>query len=144
MPTSAGRRRKPVLVDTSVAVALCLRDHEAHGRVVEALQDERLGLAGHAFFETYSVLTRLPQPNRRSPADVSELLHGNFPETRFLDASDTASLAGRLADLGIAGGSVYDAIVAVAAIAHGLPLASRDTRALDTYRIFDLDLRMLG
>jgi hypothetical protein len=57
-----------LLVDTSVAVALTLADHDHHREVVHALRDRRLGLAGHAAFETFSVLTWLPPPARRTPA----------------------------------------------------------------------------
>ena len=67
------------LVDTSVAVALSVADHEHHERTFTALGDRRLGLAGHAAFETFSVLTRLPTPARRAPATVARLLAGSFP-----------------------------------------------------------------
>lgn len=38
-----------------------------------------------------------------------------------------------LAQLEIAGGAVYDALVALAAAEHGATLATRDARAKDTY-----------
>jgi len=47
---------------------------------------------------------------------------------------------GRLAGTGIAGGAVYDALVASAAAQHQVPLATRDTRALLTYRAFDVEV----
>lgn len=143
MPTSA-RRPGVFLVDTSVAVALAVEDHVAHEGVVEALRGRRLGLAGHAFFETYSVLTRMPAPIRRSPADVARLLEHNFPESRFLGAVEATELARSLGGLGIAGGSVYDALVGAAAVQHGMPLGTRDRRALDTYRALDVDLHVIG
>ncbi|MBA3435718.1 MAG: VapC toxin family PIN domain ribonuclease, partial [Chloroflexi bacterium] len=62
------------MVDTSVAIALALADHEGHVSTMAAVEGERLGLAGHAWFETYSVLTRLPPGARRSPGDVLILL----------------------------------------------------------------------
>lgn len=40
--------------------------------------------------------------------------------------------------LGIAGGSVYDALVGYAAKAHGAVLAACDARARDTYRNLDV------
>jgi hypothetical protein len=33
-----------------------VEDHEAHEASLAAVQGKRLGLAGHAWFETYSVL----------------------------------------------------------------------------------------
>src|SRR5664279_5002978 len=61
MATDTGAEDFPVaLLDTSAAIALLVEDHEAHAATLEAVRGRRLGLAGHAWFETYSVLTRLP------------------------------------------------------------------------------------
>ncbi|HET6874665.1 MAG TPA: type II toxin-antitoxin system VapC family toxin [Acidimicrobiales bacterium] len=132
------------LVDTSVALALVVSDHEAHGSTVAELAGKRLGLAGHAAFETFSVLTRLPAPQRRTPIAARRLIERNFPASVFLDAGDTSQLLALLAELGIAGGSVYDALVGQAAVAHRLPLVTRDRRALDTYRALNVDFRLIG
>lgn len=142
MPTS-GRRSAPLLVDTSVAVALVVEDHEAHDVVLEALEGRSLGLAGHAFFETYSVLTRLPGGARRAPADVDRILRRNFPETHFLDAGGAAELAERLAGLDLAGGAVYEALVGETAVRAGLGLATRDRRALGTYGLLDVEVQVV-
>jgi predicted nucleic acid-binding protein len=142
MPGSA--ERGELLVDTSVAVALSVIDHDHHEETFAALADRRLGLAGHAAFETYSVLTRLPPPDRRTPTAVARLLAANFPETRFLSAAVAAELLARLHRAGIAGGAVYDALVGATAVEHGLRLATRDRRALDTYRALDVNLALLA
>ncbi|HVF79606.1 MAG TPA: type II toxin-antitoxin system VapC family toxin, partial [Solirubrobacteraceae bacterium] len=118
------------LVDTSVAVALVVADHEHHDDTFERSRGRRLGLAGHAAFETFSVLTRLPAPARRTGPVVARLLATSFPFTRFLGAKAGASLLQRLDSLGLAGGSVYDALVGAVAAEHRLPLATRDRRAL--------------
>jgi predicted nucleic acid-binding protein len=131
-------------VDTSVAVALVVSDHASHGAVVEALGDRVLGLAGHAWFETYSVLTRLPGANRRRAEDVVRLLEHNFPGSRFLDERQAAALAASLPRSGVSGGAVYDALIACVAASYGLPLASRDDRARPTYLAFDVDLISLS
>ena len=135
-PTAASRAtlEPDALVDTSVAVALVVADHEHHRTVVDAVRDRALGLAGHAAFETSSILTRLPPPARRSPAAVARLIAHNFPATRFLSHHAAAELLARLGTLGIAGGAVYDALVGAAAVEHGLTLITRDRRAADTYR----------
>lgn len=137
------RSRPDALVDSSVAVPLVVVDHEHHRLAVRALRGRRLGLAGHAAFETYSVLTRLPPPVRRTPAAVEQLLRASFPATRWLGADDAASLFRRLAELGISGGSVFDALVGTVAVAHDLPLVTRDTRALDVYRALDVQLELM-
>ena len=133
-------RDPELLVDTSVAVALSVADHEERASALSAVDGMRIGLAGHAAFETFSVLTRLPGLARRTPAAVGRLLAANFPYSRFLEEEDTAEVLGRLAETGIAGGAVYDALVAAAAAHHQVPLATRDLRALRTYRAFDVDV----
>lgn len=132
------------LVDTSVAVALTVADHEHHERTFTALGGRRLGLAGHAAFETFSVLTRLPTPARRTPATVARLLAGGFPHTRFLGAQAAASLLAELASSGIGGGAVYDALVGACATEHGFVLATRDQRALETYRALDVRVELVA
>ena len=143
MPTGASRGRD-LLVDTSVAVALVVADHDHHADVTRAIGRRQVGLAGHAAFETFSVLTRLPPPARRTPEVVRRLLEASFPATRFLGARDAETLLGRLAGLGIAGGAVYDALVGAVAVAHALPLATRDQRAVDVYRALDVEVQLLG
>jgi predicted nucleic acid-binding protein len=151
MTDSSGRCAMPtrgdapqLLVDTSVAVALAVADHEHHQQTAGAVGGRRLGLAGHAAFETFSVLTRLPPPLRRSPRAVHELLRRNFPASRFLGAQATEHLFHRLVPLGIAGGAVYDALVAAVAAEHQIALATRDSRAVETYRALGVKLEVIG
>lgn len=139
MPASA-----ELLVDTSVAVALAVADHEDHEATVRAVGRRTLGLAGHAAFETFSVLTRLPPPARRHPAVVARLLGVSFPATRFLGPRAASALLAELGEAGVAGGAVYDALVGAVAREHRLVLATRDRRALDTYRALDVTVELLG
>jgi len=139
MPTSADAE---LLVDTSVTVALMVSDHEHHDAVT--LAGVRLGLSGHAAFETFSVLTRLPPPLRRTPGAVGRMLSSNFVGSRFLEGAAAGKLLERLPGLGIAGGAVYDALVGAAAAHHGMRLATRDRRALHTYRALDVELEILA
>ena len=141
MPTAGSG--PDLLVDTSVAVALVVADHEHHAVTAEALGERRLGLAGHAAFETFSVLTRLPPPARRAPQVVARLLATNFPDSRFLSADAAKALLDGLVHAEIAGGSVYDALVGATAAEHGIVLATRDRRALDTYRALGVQLEVL-
>ncbi|MBA2794645.1 MAG: type II toxin-antitoxin system VapC family toxin [Thermoleophilaceae bacterium] len=133
MPTRPSKGAE-LLVDTSVAVALVVADHEHHTETSEALAKRRLGLAGHAAFETFSVLSRLPPPARRTPVAIARLLEAGFSHPRFLSDDGAAALFADLASRGIAGGSVYDALVGAAAAEHRLTLVTRDRRALETYR----------
>jgi predicted nucleic acid-binding protein len=90
------------------------------------------------------VLTRLPPPARRTPATVGRLLAANFPHTTFLSPDAAAALLSELPSLGIAGGAVYDALVGASAKEYGRVLATRDRRALDTYRALDVRLELLS
>jgi predicted nucleic acid-binding protein len=132
-----------VLLDTSAAIALLVADHDYHEVTFQRLADRELGLAGHAAFETFSVLTRLPMPARRSAQAVQRLLTANFPHNRFLSADQAAILLSTLAGHEVAGGSVYDALVGAAALEHGMTLVSRDQRALKTYRMLGVDTEVI-
>jgi predicted nucleic acid-binding protein len=141
MPASGDRPQ--LLVDTSAAVAIVTADHEHHRETRKAIGGRSCGLSGHAAFETFSVLTRLPPPNRRTPRAVARMLAHNFPGSWFLSAHGAARLQARLAPLGIAGGAVYDALVAAAAAEHGITLATRDRRAAQTYRALDVGFELI-
>jgi predicted nucleic acid-binding protein len=145
MRTATDVDERPVaLLDTSAAVALVVEDHEAHVATLDALRGRRLGLAGHAWFETYSVLTRLPAGLRRSPADALRLLARNFPASGFLGEAEAANLGGELAALGISGGAVYDALVGAAARQHRLPLVSSDARARQVYKALGVEIELIS
>jgi len=145
MPTDTGADGQPaVLLDTSTALALVLEGHEAHDMTLAALRGRRLGLAGHAWFETYSVLTRLPSGLRLSPADALRLLGRNFAESRFLGEEAATELTVRLAELGVSGGSVYDALVGTAALYHHRTLATRDKRARPTYEALGVETEIIS
>lgn len=135
--------RQVALLDTSTAVALVVEDHEAHVATLDAVGGRRLGLAGHAWFEAYSVLTRLPAGLRRSPADALRVLARNFPASGFLGEAEAADLGRELARLGISGGAVYDALVGAAARQHRLPLVSADARARPIYEALGVDIELI-
>lgn len=120
-------------LDTSVAVPLLVRTHQAHAAVVRWWDGREVALSGHALAETYSVLTRLPGDLRLTPADAARLLTERFVEPLLLEPEVARRLPDVLSRHGIAGGAVYDALVALAAVAGGAELATRDARARATY-----------
>ncbi len=132
-----------LLVDTSVAVPLLLASHEAHGTVSESVGDRSVALAGHALFETYAVLTRLPGDARLSPRDAIRLLGARFDPAVSLDAESSRAAPAILADHDIAGGATYDALIALAAKPSGTALGSRDRRAEGTYRRLGVAVELL-
>ena len=101
-------------------------------------------MCGHAWIETYAVITRLPGASRRGrgrrrPPDGLELLHPLSPQGR----SCWPRLSIVFAAAGIAGGATYDGWVALCALDNRTLLASRDARAETTYRRLGVDLEML-
>lgn len=137
-------QRSDCLVDSSAAVPFVLATHDDHHTTFERLNARRLGLAGHAAFETFAVLTRLPRAARVSPTSASTVLGAEFPGTRFLSAEAAARLLERFAVGDIAGGSVFDALVGAVAVEHNLPLVTRDRRALPTYRALEVRVEFIA
>lgn len=119
--------------DTSVAVAALDASHTAHAACRAAVIAHRPALAGHAAYETHSVLTRLPLPLRITARQAAAVIADGFPDPCFLGAEDQEVLRRRLGELGLVGGAVYDALVGEAARAHDRTLLTRDRRAVRTY-----------
>jgi predicted nucleic acid-binding protein len=140
MPTDTDADDEALLLDTSVAIALIVEDHEVHTTALDLVHGRRLGLSGHAWFETYSVLTRLPGVRRRSPADALRLLAHNFPASEFLGEDASLALGAEIAHLGVSGGAVYDALVGAAARQHRRRLVSADGRARSVYEALGVEL----
>jgi len=122
-----------IALDTSVAVPLLVETHNQHAAVMVWLAGREVRLCGHALAETYSVLTRLPGDLRAAPADVARVLRERFAQPLVLTDATAARLPDILAKLGVLGGAVYDAMVALAALEHDAELATRDARARATY-----------
>jgi toxin FitB len=118
-----------VAVDTSVAVPLSVRSRQHHAEVVRWWAGQELALSGHALARTYSVLTRLPGDARLTAADAERLLDARFAAPLTLSDPPAQTVHATLSRLGIAGGAVYDGLVALAAKEHGVALAMRDARA---------------
>lgn len=140
MPTSADT----YAVDTSVAVAALDAAHAAHDVCRTAVQARRPGLAGHAAFETYSVLTRMPGVAALDGPTAAWAIGQAFPTVHALAPLAAQDLLGRLGTLGVVGGSVYDALVGEAARTHGCRLLTRDLRARRTYDLLGVDYEIIG
>ena len=133
-----------LLVDTSVAVPLVMASHRAHDVVHDIIGDRPIALAGHALHETYAVLTRLPGDARVAPDDAVRLLRGRFERPAVLDSTSYRAAPAVLARSGITGGATYDGLIALAARAAGLPLASRDRRAHATYALVGVPVELIA
>ncbi|MGL5911624.1 MAG: PIN domain-containing protein, partial [Phycicoccus sp.] len=103
-----------------------------------------VALAGHALAETYSALTRLPADLWLTPEDAARLLSARFTRPLQLGARTFRRLPLILSGCGVTGGAVYDALVALAAVEHGCPLATRDGRAQPTYEAIGAQVLVVG
>jgi predicted nucleic acid-binding protein len=122
-----------IVVDSSVAIAAFASWHEHHDPARRVVSDGP-GLVAHSALETYSVLTRLPEPHRVEADAVATFLERQFPQSPIvLGRRDQHALVGRLSRAGIVGGAVYDALIAFTAKAHDATLMSLDARAATTY-----------
>ncbi len=134
----------PLAIDTSVALPLLVRAHVAHRDVVRWWGRREVALAGHVLAETYAVLTRLPGDLRVDPRDAAILLAERFAPPLVMGDETARRLPQVLSRLGVAGGAVYDALVALAAAEHGAELATRDARARGTYERVGVLVAMAG
>jgi predicted nucleic acid-binding protein len=129
MPTSA----EAWAVDTSVAVAALDRGHAAHGASARAERSLHPALAGHAAWETFSVLTRMPGQLAVDAPTAAEVIARTFPEVCWLAPDAAQALFTRLGTIGLVGGAVYDALIGEATRTNGRRLLTRDLRARRTY-----------
>ena len=133
-----------IAVDTSVVIAAYATWHEAH-LMARRILDRAPRLPGHAGLEAYSVLTRLPRPNRASAADVQAFLQREFREPWLaLPGPEVAALIPRLIAAGIIGGATYDALIAATAQHAGARLVTYDRRALVLYERLGVEVEFLG
>jgi predicted nucleic acid-binding protein len=134
-----------VTPDSSVVIAAFASWNQHHEAAIEALAENDVhDLLAHAELESYSVLTRLPEPFRAEPALVAEYLHKDYPGRRMvLPERERRGLLRRLASLSIAGGAVYDAIAAATAAHHGHSLLSCDRRAASVYSRLEAEVTYL-
>ncbi len=133
-----------IVVDTSVAVAAALPWHESHAAARSALP-RKTPLLAQVAVETYSVLTRLPPPQRVAPVLARDYLTETFGLPPFVLSSDGHQ---RLLDLAaaalIVGGAVYDAIVGATANEARATLLTLDRRATAAYRLLGVDYQVIG
>ncbi len=133
-----------IAVDTSVAIAALSPWHERHREAATACRDDAV-IPAHALLESYSALTRMPEPLRISGTVAAEALRRSWNHRAIAPSPDLLiALPARLASASIVGGSSYDGLVALTAHEHGCTLVSLDLRAERTYRVLGVDFQLLG
>jgi len=129
--------------DTSVIVPALSQWHEDHERARHVV-GRPTQLVGHCLIETYSVLTRLPEPYR-TPPDVAAVAIGQLcADCDVLAPPDGATVVQRLREAGVAGGATYDGLIAINALDHGATILTLDARAVPTYRAIGAPFRLIG
>ncbi len=122
-----------IVADSSVVIAAFASWHDQHEPARRAV-GAGVTVVAHSLLETYSVLTRLPEPHRIAAPNVVRYLERQFSERPLaLDPAEQQGMVARMASAGISGGAVYDALIAFTVQAHGGTLLSLDTRAARTY-----------
>jgi predicted nucleic acid-binding protein len=131
-------------VDTSVVVAGFASWHEAHQPAAAALA-RRPRIPAHVLVEAYSVLTRLPPPHRAPAHLVVAFLAQRFLEAPLLlpGRAHVAVVEASAAN-GLAGGAVYDALIAATVRHAGATLLTRDRRARAVYDRMSITYEFIG
>ncbi|MGH9466149.1 MAG: PIN domain-containing protein [Terriglobales bacterium] len=104
-------------LDTSVLVPVFYADHEHHEastRCFLALSGKSGYCAAHGLAEVYATLTGMPGRHRVGSAQAMLFLGSIRERLRIvaLDADEYASALAWAAELGVAGGAIYDALLA--------------------------------
>ena len=120
--------RPRYLLDTSVLLPAMVTAHENHQLARPWLEraiagEFRLFLAAHSLAECFATLTRLPRGLGVSPAQASSIIRGNLIQRAkativALGTDDYLAVLDELSRGIIAGGVIYDALIARAARLH--------------------------
>ncbi len=129
--------------DTSVLVAAMSSWHPRHEVALRAVEESVHVIPAHVLLECYSVLTRLPPPHRRPVALVAEALAGLDLRPVGFPGEECQRLVAALARANLAGGAVYDALVAATARHNRLTLVTTDVRAAATYEAVGVRYELL-
>jgi len=120
-------------IDTSVVIAGFATWHDGHDASLAVL-DRRPRVPAHVLIESYSVLTRFPPPHRTPPATAMSFLRRRFVDPPLaLQPGDHVRLVELVGRRGLAGGWIYDALIAWTAKLAGATLLTRDSRAIRVY-----------
>ncbi len=132
-----------ILLDASVLVAASVESHPEHARALPWLQRIHAGdvvgiVAAHALAEVYAVLTRLPVQPRITPQLAQQVITHNIIDRCTIVAltpDDYAQILRDMADRGLIGGVIYDALAVYTArqarVDQIVTLNAKDFRRID-------------
>jgi predicted nucleic acid-binding protein len=112
-----------ILFDTSVLVAALIEPHPQHHRAFPWLakvkaEEFNLAVSAHTIAELYAVLTILPVSPRISPGIAWRLIHESVESVASivsLTSPEYLSIVRHMSNLGLSGGTIYDALIVKAA-----------------------------
>ncbi|MCY6490442.1 type II toxin-antitoxin system VapC family toxin [Leptolyngbya sp. GGD] len=112
-----------VLFDTSVVIAAIVPVHPRHSECLPWLEQVKSGeiqgvIAIRSYAKCFSTLTNLPLRPRISPAQAQRLITETLSsfEAIVLTIEDYQAAIAQMVNMGRAGGGVYDALIAQAAL----------------------------
>jgi predicted nucleic acid-binding protein len=113
-----------LFLDSSVLVPVFLVEHPHHApslRLYKQCTPDIAFCASHSLAEVYSTLTRLPPPHRATPGQAIEFLESIQIRFRLvsLEGKDYLASIREAAANRVAGGAIYDALIARCAIQAG-------------------------
>jgi predicted nucleic acid-binding protein len=116
-----------ILFDTSVLIAAIVEPHPMHCHAFPWLKRAKLRqfdmfVASHTLAELYAVLTTLPISPRIPPDAARRLIHDDVETTAKiipLSLQDYILTIKNMADWGLSGGIIYDALIVRAAKKSG-------------------------
>lgn len=129
--------------DSSVLVPALLAPHPLHALARSAMS-RAVAVPSHVLLESFSVLTRLPVPYRISARDAAAALSALALPVLAVDGAAQLSLVRSAGDLGLNGGAIHDALVALTAREHGLTLVTADRRAVRAYAALDVRYELVS
>lgn len=111
------------LFDTSLIISGIVESHPMHAKCLPWLQLAKAGevegiIVSHTLAETYAVLTTLPVKPRISPLVAHRLIDNNLQTLARivpLTIADYWNTIQRMTEMGLSGGTVYDALIATVA-----------------------------
>jgi predicted nucleic acid-binding protein len=108
-------------LDTSVLVPVFLADHPHHDASMALFLTCSPGTAGcsaHSLAEVYATLTRLPAPYRAQPGHAAKCVEAIATRLRLIELTGLTTLETirNAASENIAGGALYDALIAACAL----------------------------
>jgi len=112
-----------ILFDTSVIIAGLVESHPMHQKAFPWLKRAKsnefeLIVASHTIAELYAVLSTLPIKPRITPLIARKLINENIePNSKIISLTpgEYKSVIKLISELGLAGGIIYDALIAMVA-----------------------------